>query len=142
MPNKECMLHQCTQCPKNTSKLEEKPFKLIGQFEEEDTIEFNQWVTTDRSVIQLFVYTACKHTRLCKYGDGKLVKLTAHSYISKCQSKYLKNLKEELPSNSAIILEDFAENYSFVVQDEVQGLQSMVFNVFLSMAFCILLELS
>ena len=26
----------------------------------------------------------------------KLVKLTAHSYISKCQSKYLNNLKEEL----------------------------------------------
>ena len=51
----------------------------------------------------------------------KLVKLTAHSYISKCQSKYLKNLKEELPSNSARILGDFAENYSFVVQDEVQG---------------------
>ena len=42
MQNKECMLHRCTQCPKNTSKLEEKLFELIGQFEEEDTIEFNQ----------------------------------------------------------------------------------------------------
>ncbi|XP_065675929.1 uncharacterized protein LOC136092137 [Hydra vulgaris] len=51
----------------------------------------------------------------------KLVKLTAHSYISKCQSKYLKNHKEETPSNSAIILGNFVENYSFVVQDEVQG---------------------
>ena len=49
MQNKECMLHQCTQCPKNTSKLEEKLFELIGKLEKEGTIEFNQWVTTDRS---------------------------------------------------------------------------------------------
>ena len=51
----------------------------------------------------------------------KLAQLTAHSYISKCQSKCLKNLNEELPTSSAIILGDFAENYSFVVQDEVKG---------------------
>ena len=118
MQNKECMLHQCTQCPKNTSKLEEKLFELIGQFEEEDTIEFNQWVTTDRSDLVIQLVSIPDYVNMVM---EKLVKLTAHSYISKCQSKYLKNLKEEVPSNSAIILGDFAENYSFVVQDEVQG---------------------
>ncbi|XP_047133454.1 uncharacterized protein LOC124811601 [Hydra vulgaris] len=118
MQNKECMLHRCTQCPKNTSKLEENLFKLIGQFEEEDTIEFNQWVTTDRSDLVIQLVTIPDYVNMVM---EKLVKLTTHSYISKCQSKYFKNLKEELPSGSAIILGDFAENYSFVVQDEVQG---------------------
>ncbi|XP_065669753.1 uncharacterized protein LOC136088824 [Hydra vulgaris] len=115
---KHACLHRCTQCPKNTSKLEEKLFERIGQFEEEDTIEFNQWVTTDRSDLVIQLVSIPDYVNMVM---EKLVKLTAHSYISKCQSKYLKNLKEELPSSSAISLEDFAENYSFVVQDEVQG---------------------
>ena len=48
-------------------------------------------------------------------------KLTAHSFIGKCQSNYLRELKGNLEENEVIILGDFAENYSFVVQDEVQG---------------------
>ena len=47
-------------------------------------------------------------------------KLTAHSYISKAQEKYLKKRKEELEGNTALFLGDFAENYKFAVQDEVQ----------------------
>ena len=48
-------------------------------------------------------------------------KLTAHSFIAKYQSNYLRECKENLEENEVIILRDFAENYSFVVQDEVQG---------------------
>ena len=40
---------------------------------------------------------------------------------SKNQKNYLKNLKENLKPNEAIIILDFAENCSFVVQDAVQG---------------------
>ena len=47
--------------------------------------------------------------------------LTSHSYIAKCQTKYLKRRKEELPHNCALVLGDFAENYTFVVQDEIQS---------------------
>ena len=43
--------------------------------------------------------------------------LTAHSYISKCQARYLKSRKENLPDNSMLVLGDFAENYTFLVQD-------------------------
>ena len=99
------------------SKLEEKLLELIGEFEEEDTIEFNQWITTDRSDLIIQLVSIPDYVNMVM---EKLVKLTAHSYISKCQSKYLKNHIEKLPSNSAIILGDFAENYSFVVEDEVQ----------------------
>ena len=47
--------------------------------------------------------------------------MTAHSFIAKCQSNYLRECKENLEENEVIILGDFAKNYSFVVQDEVQG---------------------
>ena len=55
----------------------------------------------------------------------KLVKsldiLRPRSFISRNQSQYLNNLKENIDESSAIFLWDFAENYSFVVQDEVQS---------------------
>ena len=42
-------------------------------------------------------------------------------FINKSQSAYLKSLKENIPENAVIMLSDLAENYSFVVQDAVQG---------------------
>ena len=37
------------------------------------------------------------------------------------QSTYLKNLKETLSPDTAVLLMDFSENYSFVIQNEAQG---------------------
>ena len=51
----------------------------------------------------------------------KIGKLIPHSYIAKCQATYLKTRKEELTDSSSICLMDFSENFSFVVQNEVQG---------------------
>ena len=52
---------------------------------------------------------------------NSIEKLTSHSFISRAQSVYYKNQKETLENNTAIVLVDFAVNYSFVIQDEVQG---------------------
>ena len=48
-------------------------------------------------------------------------KLTAHSYIAKCQVRYLKQQKENLAKDCCIVLGDFAENFTFVIQDEIQS---------------------
>jgi hypothetical protein len=37
------------------------------------------------------------------------------------QSSYLKRLKEELKDGEVIVMGDFAENYSVVVQNEIQS---------------------
>ena len=37
------------------------------------------------------------------------------------QSTYFKNLKEEIQEGELVLVGDFSENYSFVVQDAVQG---------------------
>ena len=47
--------------------------------------------------------------------------MTAHSYISKAQSTYLMNQKEDLDSGTCIVMLDFAENYQYVLQDEIQS---------------------
>ena len=50
--------------------------------------------------------------------------LKVHSYISKCQSRYLKKLKSEIYSSAELFLGDFAENYRFLIQYEVPGVHS------------------
>ena len=50
-----------------------------------------------------------------------LYKLTEHYLITKNQNLYLKGLKASLKPNECIIILDFAENFSFVVQDAAQA---------------------
>ncbi|GBN70056.1 hypothetical protein AVEN_138700-1 [Araneus ventricosus] len=47
--------------------------------------------------------------------------LTKHHFIAKSQSKYLKDMKLNIPQEECIVLLDFSENYSFIVQDAIQG---------------------
>lgn len=64
----------------------------------------------------------CPWRPLYKTSSKLLVDaLRLHHYISKAQSSYLSSLKEDLEEDDAIIMLDFAENFGFVVQDEVQG---------------------
>jgi hypothetical protein len=51
----------------------------------------------------------------------KTEKLTAHHFIVKKQAEFLRLLKSKLPEAEVILLLDFAENYSFIVQDAAQG---------------------
>ncbi|KAG1662138.1 Alsin [Nymphon striatum] len=51
-----------------------------------------------------------------------LLKLTRHSFTTKSQSAYIKDLKSSMKPLEEIILKgDFAENYLYVVQDEIQS---------------------
>ena len=50
-----------------------------------------------------------------------LLKLLKHDFIAREQSSYLKRLKEELKDGEVIVMGDFAENCSVVVQNEIQS---------------------
>ena len=56
-----------------------------------------------------------------EYFGFKLNELKAHHFISEMQSKFLHECKEKLVKNEFIVISDFAENYTFVVQDEIQA---------------------
>ena len=42
-------------------------------------------------------------------------------FLVKCQANFLRAKKESLKANEMIVLGDFAENYQFLVQDEIQS---------------------
>ena len=47
--------------------------------------------------------------------------LTEHHFISQKQAKFFKKKKESLQPGECVLVFDFAENYSFAVQDAAQG---------------------
>ena len=53
--------------------------------------------------------------------EEKLGNITTYSVIVRSQADYLKKLKNTIGADEVIVLGDFAEDYSFLVQDEIQG---------------------
>lgn len=47
--------------------------------------------------------------------------LTTHNFVAKAQGSFFKSSKENLDETNCIIVLDFSENYSFVVQNAVQS---------------------
>ena len=92
---------------------------LIGNgFDNEDMISFAQWESTDCTVLRTFTTSVEDFIEnlVCKIDN-----LTTHSFIARSQSQYLKERKESIDKSLCITLLDFAENYTCIAQDEIQG---------------------
>ncbi|KAE8741802.1 hypothetical protein FOCC_FOCC012663 [Frankliniella occidentalis] len=79
-------------------------------------IVYNQWESTDRGNIITRTSTVEEFT---EDFLGQLEDLVTHHFIFKCQSQYFTELQKQLEDGEIIVVGDFAENYSFVVQDMV-----------------------
>ena len=53
--------------------------------------------------------------------NNSINSLTWHSYLAKAKARYVKLEKESLGTNEVMVLEDFAENYQYLIQDEIQS---------------------
>ena len=84
---------------------------------DEKTIQFSQWFRTDRSQL---VEEESEFDDFIKNLVGKFGKLMKHHYVAKKQAEFFKQLKENLQFKESVIVLDFAENYSFLVQVAAQ----------------------
>ena len=102
-------------------------------------IDSKQWTKVDRAdlmSIKLFVY------EFIEILIEKLSNITVHSFIAWAQFDYLKNLKRALGPNEVIMLCNFTEQYSFVIQDEVLGYHWNKINVpFILLSYIIVLRI-
>ena len=116
-PNRECMVHRCTNCPGTNTLckfLEEEHSDIDPDFQ----FHYSQWQTTGRASL-VTVTSTCE-----EYKDtltSAINAITKHSFFAKCQANFLTAKKESLKANEVIVLGDFAENYQFLVQDEIQS---------------------
>ena len=95
--NMECMIDRCEKCP---------GFATLQTFVEEKFQEYDMTASVE-DFTELLVY--------------QVDNLSSDSFIAKSQPQYLKARKENINEATCIVLLDFAENYHYVVQDEVQG---------------------
>ena len=112
--SRTCMIHRCNECPGKEALRSQVEAALTNK----DNICFQQWQTTDRT--KMFTQTMPVGEfveQLLETIDA----LTPHSYIAKCQANYLKASKKKITEETAIVLGDFEENFTFTVQDEVQS---------------------
>ena len=73
---------------------------------------------TDRTELTLRILPQNEFINLL---EEKLDNITTYSVIVRSQADYLKKLKNTIGADEVIVLGDFAEDYSFLVQDEIQG---------------------
>ena len=110
------MLHGCPSCP--DVKVLKDYLKNMFLSNEVEELFYQQWASTDKCLMQTINSTTSEFIKLFVKS---ILKLKRHAFIAKTQSYFLKELKNDLSTNHALVLLDFAENYSFVVQDEAQS---------------------
>lgn len=112
----KCYLGKCQKCPGIHSF--KNKLKQLLEINDIDEIRFKQWICVDRDTLETMVKPAdCFLDSLCE----KLQILLPHSFIAKEQAAFLNKKKESLKENEFLVICDFSENVSFVVQDSVQG---------------------
>lgn len=127
--NRECMLRRCEDCPNLEAVQQIIRQQIEVEFEDifdedeefeflEAEVKFRQWKSTDRTEM---VVQICKRSELLAIAANQLTKLAPHDFISKSQNEYIKNLKENLPPNKAVINMDFSMNYNCLIQSAVQS---------------------
>ena len=92
---------------------------LEHDFDELDNVYFKQWVHREKSatIVDMTLTVNDFIDQVCSLFDS----LRWNYFIAKAQSQFLNELKENLQQNQCIVLIGFAENYSFIVQDAIQG---------------------
>ena len=117
-PLPTCYLGECTSCP-GVSKLRDD-HDLTTLLDENliDNITFKQWVSVDRSTLETYTKPVDEFVDMfCE----KLELLRPHSFIAAQQASYYSNCKSGLAPREIVVTVDFAEYYSFVLQDAAQG---------------------
>jgi len=115
-PSKNCYLGNCEICPGSETLITDIAHKLEENYI--DYITYRQWMYTDRSTLEIVVKSS---SEFLESFSEKLTNLLKHSFIARKQSDFYKELKLKLRFNEIAVICDFSENYSFVIQDEVQS---------------------
>lgn len=115
-PNTRCFLNNCAECP-GFLHLKGELEKI---YEENclETITYQQWTSTDRSNLETRIETT---DDFMETFQKRIHALIPHSFIAERQSSYLKEVKNSLNQHEFLVIMDFSENYSFVIQDEIQS---------------------
>lgn len=134
-PNADCKLRNCANCP-GEKAVEDY---LSGCLENNliDNVVYRQWTQqegkNDVEYIEKFSFQ-CVKSNFDNLGRSNLEKITKpvdnfitdfikqvaalipHDFIAREQAEYLKKRKEEIQQGEYVVICDFSENYTFIIQ--------------------------
>ena len=112
--------HECLEKDNLKNCLVENMLGLEeSDIEYSDTdINLSMWVGTDTANLITQSLQVVEFVNLLATAINDM---TAHGYISKSQSTYIMNQNKNLDSDTCITMIDFAENYQYVLRDEIQS---------------------
>lgn len=116
--SRNCMLKRCDECPKTNEPLRQYLEDILEDFDDEEEIKFSQWISDGHMKLQTMLLP---RQEFIGFLIDKIESLIPHSFITKSQNTYMRERKENLQYDEALVLMDFAENYNFVLQNEVQS---------------------
>lgn len=116
-----CMTKKCKNCPGESGVMNifKKTVEELDIELKENKISYRNWVDEGSAAsLKSFEEDANNFIKqLCKDVSN----LTLHHFIADTQKRYLNYCKDNLTVSECIILMDFSENYSFIIQNSVQA---------------------
>lgn len=117
-PAEDCFLGTCDRCNSITPSL--TLGHELGDNEDDDKCSWSLWKTSDKKVDLHNIRGTI--TSLLDEIDEKWSNFLMHSYINREQRTYINELRTKSSRLSyAVVQMDFAENYTFLRQREVQA---------------------
>jgi hypothetical protein len=114
------MVDRCSLCPGEAALQE---FLIELTTEEDDDISYKKWTQTDGTKLE----TITEDKEEFIESLVKMIsKLTQHHYVTRCKSVHFALCKSEIQADSSVLVSDFSENFTFVIQDCVQGYYWMI----------------
>ena len=90
----------------------------LSHLDMDSEFHYCHWQTTDRAALATLTTTFEKYKELL---IDSINNLTRHSYLAKGQARYVKSKRESVGANEVMVLGGFAENYQYLIQDEIQS---------------------
>lgn len=112
--NPNCHLGYCCDCPK-----QEILDHLLDSSLQSEEVTYTYWLHTDGTDIKTVTIGRVEFRTLFLQNVPKIIE---HEYVARKQAVFLKSLWDERTklSDCATVQVDFAQNYSFMVQNAVQ----------------------
>ena len=115
-PDEDCFFTSCPVCNSKMEAFKEK-LKSLLIAENVEEVEFHQWAFTDNAQKEFHVMST---ENFCSEFIHMMNAFKTHHYVNKMQSIFTYQLKKNLQNGEALVMMDFAENYSIKTQNEVQ----------------------
>ena len=116
-PSPDCNLGNCPECP--GSQQLEKTLKEIIATLDDIKITYSQWVV-ESGRCSLAVFDKHEDEFIESFMEN-LEKLKPHRFLVQMQHAYFEHLKDQLKEGEVLILGDYSENFSFVIQNAIQS---------------------